>query len=89
MNFLIFTWVVWVILGIVLLALLLYRVSITQYEEDQLFLDGADTAQHRQQEVIFAKLKKIRPAIRLVGGVEGLVTLGIAAFYVMDALRQF
>lgn len=89
MNFLIVTWTVWAVLAVVLLALLLYRISITQYEEDQLFLEGAESAQQHQQQEIFLKLKKLRPAIRVVGGVEGFVTLGIAAFYVMDALRQF
>jgi hypothetical protein len=37
-------------------------------------------------------MKRVRPVehlIRIFGGVEGLVTLGILAFYIMDALRQF
>ena len=89
MSFLIVIWTVWAVLAVVLLALLLYRISVTQYEEDQLFLEGGNEIQQHAQEEIFMKLKRIQPAIRIVGGVEGFVTLGIAAFYVMDALRQF
>lgn len=89
MSFLIFIWMIWVILAVALLGLLLYRVSVTQYEEDQLFIDGGNLIQQQQQEQIFMKLKRIRPAIRIVGGVEGFVTLALAAFYVIDALRQF
>lgn len=89
MSFLIFIWTIWVILAVALLGLLLYRVSVTQYEEDQLFIDGGNLIQQQQQEQIFMKLKRIRPAIRIIGGVEGFVTLAIAAFYILDALRQF
>jgi len=89
MNYITMIWISWAVLGVALLSLIMYRISITQYEEDQLFLDGAHEAQHQQQEMIFAKLKSLRPAIQIVGGVEGLVTLAIVAFYVTDALRQF
>jgi hypothetical protein len=89
MSFLIVIWTVWAVLAVALLALLLYRVSVTQYEEDQLFIDGGNLIQQQQQEQIFMKLARIRPAIRIIGGMEGFVTLAIAAFYVMDALHQF
>ena len=89
MNYIMVVWIVWAVLGVVLLGLLLYRISVTQYEEDQLFLDDGNAMQHRQQDEIFMKLKRIQPAIRIFGGVEGVVTLGIVAFYVMDALHQF
>ncbi len=76
-------------MGIVLLSLILYRVSITQNEEDRLFLDGANEMQHRQQDAMLAKLKRLKPLIQIVGGLEGLATLAIIAVYLMDALRQF
>jgi hypothetical protein len=89
-SYVIVMWIVWAVLGLILLGLILYRISITQYEEDRLFLeDGADETQHRQQNEMLAKLKRLKPVIQIFGGVEGLVTLALAAFYVMDALRQF
>lgn len=89
MNYITLIWIVWAVLGVALLSLILYRVSITQNEEDRLFLDGANELQHHEQDVMFAKLNSIRPAIQILGGVEGLATLAIVAFYVTDALRQF
>lgn len=89
MSYIMLIWVVWAVLGIALLSLLAYRVSITQYEEDRLFLDGGNEVQHMEQDAMFAKLKSLKPAIQILGGIEGFVTLAIVAFYVSDALRQF
>ena len=89
MNLVILVWIVWAVLGLVLLGLIMYRGSITRYEEDQLFLDDANQFEHRQQAELLKKVKRIEPMIRIFGGAEGLVTLGIVGFYLMDALRQF
>jgi len=89
MSFVIVVWTVWGALGLVLLGLIMYRGNITRYEEDQLFLDDANEMQHREQEELLKKVKRIEPVIRIFGGAEGLVTIGIVAFYLMDALRHF
>ncbi len=89
MNYMMAVWVVWAALALVLLGLMLYRISLTKDEEDRLFLDGGNELQHHEQEVMLQKLERLRPKIRFVGGAEGLVTLGIVAFYVTDALRHF
>lgn len=89
MSYVVVLWVVWAVLGLVLLGLILYRVAITQGDEDSLFLEDGNETQHHQQEETLAKLKRITPVIRIFGGAQGILTLGIVAFYVMDALRQF
>lgn len=89
MKPMIVVWIVWAALGLTLLVLIMYRASITRYEEDQLFLDDASERQHKEQDALLKKVKRIEPVIRIFGGAEGLVTLGIVAFYLMDALRQF
>ena len=89
MSVVIVVWIVWAALGFVLLGLIMYRSSLTRYEEDQLFLDDANEFQHREQVELLRKVKRIEPMIRVFGGAEGLFTLGIVGFYLMDALRQF
>ena len=89
MSYVLVIWTVWVALGIVLLGLILYRAAITRTEEDQLFLEEMPTMQQREQELIMKRVKPIENMIRVCGGVEGVVTLGILAIYLMDALRQF
>jgi hypothetical protein len=89
MTYIVAIWILWAVLAIVLLGLILYRIGLTQYEEDRLFIDDANTMQHRDQDRMLEKVKRLEPVIRIFGGVEALATLAIVAFYVMDALRQF
>lgn len=89
MSLLIVVWILWAILGLVLLSLIMYRANIMRYEEDQLFLNDAGSLEHREQTEVLRKVKRVEPYIRIFGGAEGLVTLGIVGFYLMDALRQF
>jgi hypothetical protein len=89
MSYVLVIWTVWVALGIVLLGLILYRAALTRTEEDQLFLEEMPTMQQREQELIMKRVKPIEHMIRVCGGAEGVLTLGILAIYLMDALRQF
>lgn len=89
MSYVLVIWTVWVALGIILLGLILYRAALTRTEEDQLFLEDTPTMQQQEQELIMKRVKPIENMIRICGGVEGVVTLGILAIYLMDALRQF
>lgn len=89
MSIVMMVWTVWAILGLILMGLLMYRGSITRYEEDQLFLDDEGGLESREQTELLKKVKRIEPVIRFFSGAEGLVTLGIVAFYLVDAWHQF
>jgi hypothetical protein len=89
MSYVLVIWTVWGALGLVLLGLILYRSTITRNEDDQIFLDESTTMQHHEQEEILRRVKPVETMIRICGGAEGVVTLGILAFYVTDALRRF
>ena len=89
MSYIVAIWILWAVLAVVVLGLVLYRTALTQNEDDQLFIDDADSMRHRDQDQMLAKVKRLEPVIRVFGGVEALATLAIVAFYVMDALRQF
>jgi uncharacterized membrane protein YecN with MAPEG domain len=80
-------WIVWAVLALLLLILLGYRATITRNEEDLLFLEGGNEL--REHEQMMARVQRLRPAIRVVGGVTGLATITLVGLYLMDALRQF
>ncbi len=82
-------WTVWVALALILLGLMMYRANITRYEDDQLFLEDSNTMQHHEQDEVLRRVKPVERMIRVFGGAEGVVTLGIVGFYLMNALRQF
>ncbi|HVC89240.1 MAG TPA: hypothetical protein VND66_01340 [Acidobacteriaceae bacterium] len=89
MSYVLIIWTVWIALGVILLGLIMYRSTITRNEEDQIFLDDGTDMQHNEQEEILRRVKPVERMIRIFGGAEGLATLGLLAFYVTDALRQF
>ena len=90
MHFIPVLWIAWGVFAAILLSLLLYRGTITRYEEDQLFLsdDGNAHALHDQQDEIFRKVNKLAPMIRVVGGAAGLMTLLIVGTYAWDAIQH-
>ena len=89
MSYVVMLWIIWIGIGLILLGLILYRISLTQYEEDQIFLDEANETQPGFQDAKMAQVKRLEPVIRIFGGIAGLLTLAIVAYYAMDALHQF
>jgi hypothetical protein len=82
-------WIVWAAFSASLLALLLYRGTLTRYEEDQLFLDDASSHQHQENDAVLRKVAKIQPLVKVFTGVTCLLTAAILGIYVWDAVRQF
>jgi hypothetical protein len=89
MHILPLLWIVWAGLTTALLALLLYRGTLTRYEEDCLFLDDASQHQHEEQDEILKKVRKIQPAVRVFTVGACAMSAAILGLYVWDAIRQF
>jgi hypothetical protein len=70
-------WIVWAAFSASLLALLLYRGTLTRYEEDQLFLDDASSHQHQENDAVLRKVAKIQPLVEVFSGVTCLLTAAI------------
>jgi hypothetical protein len=82
-------WIVWAVFAAVLLVLLLYRGTITRYEDDQLFLDDHSERQHQENDAIIRKLNKIQPVLRALTGVTTILTATIIGLYAWDAIKMF
>jgi hypothetical protein len=82
-------WIVWAVFAVCLLGLLLYRGTITRYEDDQLFLDDVSDRQHRENDAIIRKLNKIQPFLRVCTGVTSVLTATIIGIYAWDAIKTF
>jgi len=74
--------IVWGVLTALLIVLLIYRSTLTMHEDDQLFLDEAES--HMQQEQIdnARRMERVRPFVRLLGAASGLLILVIAGLFV-------
>ncbi len=89
MNFIPMLWIIWGVFAAILLSLLLYRGTITRYEDDQLFLDDISERQHKENDAIIRKLAKIQPFLRVFTGVTSVLTAAIIGIYAWDAFKTF
>ena len=89
MHFIPTLWIVWAGCAVCLLSLLLYRGTITRYEDDQLFLDDVNERQHQENDAIIRKLNKIQPFLRVCTGVTSVLTAAIIGLYAWDAFKAF
>jgi hypothetical protein len=82
-------WIVWGVFAAILLTLLLYRGTITRYEDDQLFLDDISDRAHKENDAIIRKLAKIQPFLKVFTGVTSILTAAIIGIYAWDAIKTF
>jgi hypothetical protein len=78
----------WGGLTVVLIVLLIYRSTLTMQEDDQLFLDEAESHMAQDQMEVMAKVNKITPVVKVLGAVSGLMFLVIAALLIYQGLSQ-
>jgi hypothetical protein len=81
--------IAWGAFTLVLVLLLIYRATLSMQEDDQLFLDEAESHMQREQEELLGKLHKIQPYVRGFGAASGLLGLLIVGLSVYYALNQF
>ena len=82
-------WIVWAVFAAILLILLLYRGTISRYEDDQLFLDDITERQHKENDAVIRKLAQIQPFLKVFTGVTSILTATILGIYAWDAIKLF
>lgn len=78
--------VVWGILTTVLVVLLIYRGTLTMHEDDQLFLDDAESHMEKEQMEIMHRADRLSPFIRIFGAASGVLIVVIAGVWFFQAL---
>ena len=81
--------IVWGVVTTVLVILLIYRSTLTMHEDDQLFLDEAESHMQKEQEELIGRMNKLSPFVRLFGAASGLLLVVLAGLFVWDALNRF
>jgi hypothetical protein len=80
--------VIWGVLTAALIALLIYRSTLTMHEDDQLFLDEAESHIAKEQAELIVKFNRVSPAVRWLGAASGVLIVVIAAMWVYVGLTQ-
>ncbi|HZQ92996.1 MAG TPA: hypothetical protein VFA60_14480 [Terriglobales bacterium] len=80
--------IAWAGLTTVLVILLIYRSTLAIHEDDQLFLDEAESHMREEQLENTRKMERVTPFVRFFGAASGLLILVIAGIWVYNGLTQ-
>jgi hypothetical protein len=70
--------VAWGVLTAALVALLIYRGTLTMHEDDQLFLTESESHIAKEQMEIMQKVNKLGPFVKILGTASAVLILTIA-----------
>ena len=75
--------IAWGVLTAALIALLIYRGTLTMHEDDQLFLGESESHMAREQVEIMQKVNKLGPFVKVLGTASAvlILTIGVMAVY--------
>ena len=72
---------VWAVLTTVLVVLLIYRSALSMHEDDQLFLDSAESHLEKEQQQLMVRMNRLRPFVNILGASSGLLVLLMAGLW--------
>lgn len=80
--------IAWGALTAVLIALLIYRGTLTMHEDDQLFLGESESHIEREQIELMLKVNRLGPFVKVLGTASVALILTIAGVAVYQAITQ-
>lgn len=80
--------VAWGVLTAALIALLIYRGTLTMHEDDQLFLGESESHMAQEQVEIMRKVNRLGPLVKVLGTASGVLILSIAGLAIYQGLTQ-
>jgi hypothetical protein len=79
--------IAWGVFTAALIAVLIYRGTLTMQEDDQLFLGESEAHMAQEQVEIMQKVTRLGPFVKVLGTASGLMTIGIVGLAVYQALQ--
>ncbi len=80
--------IAWGAVTTVLIVLLIYRGTLTMHEDDQLFLDEAESHMQEEQAELLGKLDRIQPYVRATMVGSGALFAILVALLVWDGIQR-
>jgi hypothetical protein len=74
--------VVWGVVTTALAILLIYRSTISMKEDEQLFLDSAQSSLEKEQQEVRARLARLTPYTAILGVTSGVLLVASAGLWV-------
>jgi hypothetical protein len=79
---------IWAVPTVVLIFLLIYKSTLTMHEDDQLFLDDAESALAQEQAELMQRMDKIQPYIRGLGVLSGVLIVMIFGLWIYNGISN-
>jgi len=79
---------IWGVLTGVLVLLLIYRSTLSMHEDDQLFLNDAESHLQVEQTELQRRMNRIQPILRVLGAGSGLLILVIGVLWLCQGITQ-
>lgn len=76
------------VMGTVLVLLWIYRGTLENHEDDQLFLSEGESHMAKEQAELQLKLGKIEPMIRWLGAASAVLLLAIVGLWLYSAFNR-
>jgi hypothetical protein len=80
--------IAWGVLTAALIALLIYRGTLTMHEDDQLFLDESESHMAQEQKEIRNRVNQLGPFVKILGTASAVLILTIAGVAIYQGLTQ-
>ena len=78
---------IWGIFTLGLVAVLIYRSTLTMHEEEQLYLSDANSGMQQEQTELITKVNRLTPWLRIFGAGSGALLLVLAGMFVYQGLN--
>jgi hypothetical protein len=79
---------IWGIFTGVLIILLIYRSTLTMHEDDQLFLDDANSHMQEEQTELMVKVNRLTIPVRVFASGSGLFLLVLLGMWISQKLNE-
>jgi hypothetical protein len=80
---------VWGVLTTALVVILIYRSALSMHEDDQIFLDSAESHLEKEQQQLALRMDRLRPFVKGLGASSGLLVLAMAGLWMWHAWSRF
>jgi hypothetical protein len=80
--------VIWGAVTAALAVLLIYRSTVSMKEDDQLFLDPAQSNLEKEQEQIRRRLERLAPYTKILGATSGVLLVAMAGMWLYEQFSK-
>jgi hypothetical protein len=79
----------WIVITIVLVALVVYRGTLSSREDDQIFIDAAEQHHYDEQIAIIAQMSRLTKPIIALSVLSGALLLASAGVWIYSGFMSF